>query len=481
MQIKHQRLQSLSDLPKLKDLRTLLFEAEKARGCLIELPFFLTKSNEHFSLTAQYDISSAEPIWTLYQGQGSDSKLMWSSPFTDLELLLDVVRLSIPTSVEKVSIPSELAPRTTSGIRPEDIATAKTSESNPSLPPGYYPYPPAVPPGYTPFPPGYIPYPPPGYAYPYPYPAYPPGFDPNKPYPPPGYPAYPAPYPPQTVPANPPDSGLPAANAVPKAGTVPVQPGPPSMSTSELPPPPPPAKPNNDLFEKKPNILLGHFLVEAGLLPEPTLDAALRMQELVRVGAFSNSQAAEAVRRAHQRGGALDASIEPLDALSDLGELKDIGPPLGQILVESGLITVPVLKEALRLQAVIRSGAITQEEACHTLYKEHFGAETNPDKMDEDSPRINRVIRLLVKTTILSNQDLVAARNVRFKIGGQVSKILLENRKVDQETFEAAEECEVLFTAEKIDLAQATKALQRCRETGMHFRAVAKEMNLPLS
>jgi hypothetical protein len=478
MPTNHQRLQSLSDLPTLKDLRQLLFEAEKTRGCLIELPWFLTKSNEHFSLTAQYDASSAEPIWTLYQGRGSESKMMWSSPFTDLDMLLDVVRLSIPASVEKVSIPSELKPRTTGGVRSEDIATAKTSESNPSLPPGYYPYPPALPPGYAPFPPGY--YPPPGYAYPYPYPAYPPGFDPNQPYPPPGYPAYPSPYPPQAAPANPPPPGLADGNAVPKTGAVPVPPpAPPSMTTSNL--PPPPAKPNNDLFEKKPNILLGHFLVEAGLLPEPTLDAALRMQELVRVGAFSNTQAAEAVRRAHQRGGALDQSIEPLAALSDLTELKDIGPPLGQILVESGLISVPVLKEALRLQAVIRSGAITEEEACHTLYKEHFGAETNPDRMEEDSPRINRVIRLLVKTTILSNQELVAARNVRFKSGGQVSKILLENKKVDQETFAAAEECEVLFTAEKIDLEQATRALQRCRETGMGFRAVAKEMNLPLS
>ncbi len=90
---KHQRLQLLPDLPTLKDLRLLLFEAQKATGCLFELPWFLEKSNEHFSLTVQYDFGGSEPIWTLYQGQGSNSKLMWSSPFKDLELLLDVITL----------------------------------------------------------------------------------------------------------------------------------------------------------------------------------------------------------------------------------------------------------------------------------------------------------------------------------------------------------------------------------------------------
>jgi hypothetical protein len=242
----------------------------------------------------------------------------------------------------------------------------------------------------------------------------------------------------------------------------------------------PAVKPQSEpLPKKKPNILLGNFLVQAGLFPEPTLDAALRMQDLVKSGALSNSQAAEAVKRAHQRGGALDPAFEQKILKKDLAELKRLGPPLGQILVEAGLITIPILKESLQLQKLIRSGAMTQEEACQQLQSEHLSSPASVDKLDQDSPRINRVIRLLMKVGIITNQDLISARNTRFKSGGKVSRILIDFDKVDRHTFEAAEECEVLFSAEEIDLEQATRALRKCRETGMGFGAVAQDMGFP--
>jgi hypothetical protein len=328
-----------------------------------------------------------------------------------------------------------------------------------------------VPGPYPPPPPGYPVYPTPypGYSYP----AFPPASDQSgqPAYPPPGYPVYPTPYPAYAYPPMP--AAPPSAPAPSTAGTLPVQTGPPVASQSDLTPPQEVQK--AETIAKKPNILLGHFLVEAGLVPEPTLDAALRVQELVKTGAFTNSQAAEAVRRAHQRGGALDENPKSGKRPANL---KSIGPPLGQILVEAGLITVSVLKESLRLQELIRTGKMSQEDACKTLYDEHVGVEAKEDKADEDSPRINRVIRLLVNTGILSNQDLVTARNTRHKSGGKVSTILLSAQKIDKKIFEAAEECEVLFTEEKIDLEQATAALKECKKRNVKFRYIADEMKL---
>jgi hypothetical protein len=477
---KHQRLEPLSGLPSPADLRNLRSEGERARGCCFELPFFAEKANENYSLTVQCSFGAGtEPVWTLYEGTGSKSRVMWSTPFVDLELLMDVVTLSIPKSVESVEMPAHLAPQTEKEEE-EEPEKEEPAAAQP-VPHGYYPYPPALPPG---TPPGYVPgpYPPPGYpVYPTPYPgySYPPYPMPTDAngqpvYPPPGYPVYPTPYPGYSYPPMP-DPASPAAAPLPTAGTLPVQTGPPPASQSEL-TPPQEVQPDN-LFNKKPNILLGHFLVEAGLVPEPTLDAALRVQELVKTGAFTNSQAAEAVRRAHQRGG-LDPAVENQKPNKKNADLKLIGPPLGQILVEAGLITVSVLKESLRLQDLIRTGKMSQEDACKTLSDEHVAVEAREDKADEDSPRINRVIRLLVNTGILSNQDLVAARNTRHKNGGKISKILLSSNKIDQKIFEAAEECEVFFTEEKIDLEQATKALKECQKRKVKFRYVADEMKL---
>jgi len=505
---KQLRLEPLSTFPQIKDLKKAMQEAERARGCTVELPWYIEEGNQHFSLTVRCEMSGGEPMWVLYSGSGAESRPLWSSPFLDMELLGDVLALSIPNVIKKTEFPAELAPRSeengdaTSGAEPEPATDPAKNPGvaagpavvppQPAVPPGapgYYPY--AMPPGYMPYPPGYG-YPPQGYPQGYPpgYGYYAPGYypapgvpqgDPNAPqqagqapYPyqfPPGYPGYPpGPQPPQVAP-----------EPVQKAGTVPMQKGPPASQSSNLPPPPggPDLNQPLDLLKKKPNILLGHFLVEAGVVAEPTLDAALRVQELVKVGFFTTSQAAEAVRRAHQRGG-LDPAYESVDA--DLtAEMKRIAPPLGQILVEAGLLTSAVLKEALRLQDIVRTGSMNEEEACRSLGIVHFGATKVHDSDEEDSPRVNRVIRLMVNCGIISNKDLVAARNTRHKQGGQVSKILISNGAVDKRTFEAAEECEPFVTSEKIKIEQAAKTLDLCKRSIMPFKEAAKELKISLT
>jgi hypothetical protein len=499
---KQLRLEPLSTFPQIKDLKKALQEADKAKGCTVELPWFVEEGNQQFSLTVRCEMSGGEPMWVLYSGSGAESRPLWSSPFLDMELLGDVLALSIPNVVgKKTELPAELAPKAekdsdaTSDTKPTPAAEPvqptqpggqPAPQAAPPGAPGYYPY--AVPPGYMPYPPGYPPgYPqgyPPGYGYYapgyYPMPGMPQG-DPNAPqqagqapypYPyPPAYPGYPAvPQPAQAPPEQ-----------VQKAGTVPMQPGPPASASSNLPPPPalPDLNQPLDLLKKKPNILLGHFLVEAGIVAEPTLDAALRVQELVKAGFFTTSQAAEAVRRAHQRGG-LDPAYESVDA-NLTAEMKRMAPPLGQILVEAGLLTSAVLKEALRLQDIVRTGSMNEEEACRSLGIVHFGAAKERDAEEEDSPRVNRVIRLMVNCGIISNKDLVAARNTRHKQGGRVSKLLIVSGAVDKRTFEAAEECEPFVTNEKLKIEQAAKVLDLCKRSIMSFRDATKELKIPLT
>jgi hypothetical protein len=477
---KHLRLDPLTAMPVNSDLKNVLAEAEKAKGCTVELPWSSERTNKTYALTVRCEFNGGEPIWTLYEGVGAQSRALWSSPFADIELLKDVLALSLPDTLEKAELPAHLLPQAEKEEkkeRPAETAPQPPTPQPVQVPPNpYYPYPP----------PGYAPYPPPGgyYPYPYPYPPYPPGYpppyDPNQhqTYPPGTLPTFQQPYP--TYPyAAPPNAPAPPAQADPyqRANTLPVQPGPPVVPEQRTVPPPEVKPP--DLTQRGPNLLLGQYLVDAGMMPEQTLYAALRMQEFVKAGSFTPSQAAEAVRRAHARGGALDPALDN-GPIKPSGEQTVYRPPIGQILVEAGIIGSSALKAALKFQELVRTGKLSEDDACKLLYDQHFGANESEDREEEDSPRVNRVLRVLVKTSVISNADLVAARNVRFKSGGVVSKILLSSGKIDKETFVAAEECEPFVTDEKVSVQDASKILLHCKEKRMKFRDAVRELGIRL-
>ena len=127
---------------------------------------------------------------------------------------------------------------------------------------------------------------------------------------------------------------------------------------------------------KRPNLLIGEFIVLTGLIPKSTVEAALELQEMVRNGFLSTTQAAEAVLRAHSRGGQIE-QFSPSSVPQNADKAKVIAPPLGEILVESGLIRISILKALLNLQEVVRTGALSKEEAIESFRLEHFGKDKN--------------------------------------------------------------------------------------------------------
>lgn len=503
---RHVRMNPLLAPPSVAELQTVLFEADHTKGSTIEQPWRSLSTKKSYSLTVRAELAGGEPIWTLYEGEGANSQILWSSPFRDLELLHDVISLTLPEDAQSKkaegekktskngSSPEPAEPR--AGGQPAKQPQASPAASNqtpapsvqpqpsnaPSAQPPYpYPAPAAPPPGY--YPPGYMPAP---YGYPMPYPGYAPPPMPIGPngqpvYPPNYYPGYPyapgyLPYPYGGAPAAPPPGGT-YPDSLGTATTVPIKPGVPPAAPGDL-APIPSLRPDPELLKKASNILLGHFLVESGLIPERTLLAALRLQELVKRGFLSSAQAAEAVRRSHERGGEGDPDWEKLKTDMTKVEINAIGPPLGQLLVEAGLISSIVLKAALKLQEVVRSGAMSKEDACKTLYGEYFGT-TRAGKVqetDDDSPQVNRVVRLLIKAGIINDQDVIRAKNVRQKHGGKVSKILIATGKVDQQTFDAATECEILVAAEKIKIEKAMIALHYCQRSRVSFKEAVKEL-----
>jgi len=401
---------------------------------------------------------------------------------------------------QEISIPA--------GYYQQQAGQPPVAPGAPQYPQGGQPMPPAQPgqppqPGFG-YPPGYNYQPVPGQPYP-----------PQAPYPmPPGY-VYPPGYPPVNYP---PGYGYPSGYPYP-ASTVPLNYGPGAVT----PPPDPYANnlmmPSPELMNKRPMVMLGTFLVEAGLVPKTTIDAALQVQALVSQGTLSAMKAAEAVRRAHQRGG----FVEPENIQSTVQPNESVvrvKPQLGQVLVMAGIISAAQLKAGLRMQDAMRTGALTMEQAVTTLHNElgneskpkapepETGAQTfekdrsqtgsgqartqtnagasntgsklqPPAEVEEpDSEEAKKALTLLTQAGLLTEVDLEAANRVRTTRGGELTKILAAAGKVDKLTIEAATTCQRFIEGGHLRVDQAIMALHYCQRMRVPFEEAASELGL---
>ena len=81
---KHLKLDLLESTPSINDLKQALGHAQKLRGCTIELPWNLNDLKASFALAVCIEVKAEEPFWTLYEGEGNKSHVLWSAPFSDL-------------------------------------------------------------------------------------------------------------------------------------------------------------------------------------------------------------------------------------------------------------------------------------------------------------------------------------------------------------------------------------------------------------
>ncbi|MCB9469776.1 MAG: hypothetical protein H6677_16020 [Candidatus Obscuribacterales bacterium] len=519
---KHVRLSALTGQPDLISVRSVYEEARKARGCTVELPWRNRKTDVNYSLTVRVELAGGDPVWTLYEGDSGSSRVVWSSSFEDVELLYDVLTLSLPEEAEG-DLESEI--KSAREAKSSSASSSSSSSSAPDAsakPPGYYdsgflkeedlefykqkeevrkkteerefpvietpkeqpapepqkekapapePAAPAAasaPPAPAPaptqdqtslgsgaypqvYPPGYPP--PPGYGYPPGYPA--PGYG----YPPPGY-GYPPGYPP---PGYPPQQGYghPSQQGNELAGTVAVQPG--STPRSERPTGEYSSNLPRHASKDQPNVRLGQFLVEAGIVPQATVDAALQLQDLVRSGSLPTAKAAEAVRRAHVRGGQVDPALTSINPSNEASSV--VAPPLGQILVEAAILRGPVLKTALNLQQSVRDEKINKEEAIDQLCVEVFGVSAKKSSGDSETKESTKAVELLKSAGLLSDFDLDTASKVKDKHGGRLVNILQRAGKLDAMTVEAALQCVRLMKEDKLNLDKAAIALHYCQRS----------------
>jgi hypothetical protein len=184
-----------------------------------------------------------------------------------------------------------------------------------------------------------------------------------------------------------------------------------------------------DMLSKgQPNLLLGHLFVEAGFLPEPLVEAALKVQELVRQGHLSNQGAVEALKRAAERGGFLDEET-----------------------LASCRASYPVVGEAPPRPA-------------------NAGAQTDPREA------ARQVIMLIHNAGIVSENDISTAESVRRKHGGDVGSILVAAGKIERFTLDAARGCYPLVRDSRLNMDEAVRILRHCQKNKASLEDACRDL-----
>jgi len=298
-------------------------------------------------------------------------------------------------------------------------------------------FPPAAPgyppPGGSPYPGGY---PPPQPSYPPPQPQYPPqGYQQAPPgY---GYGGYPPPQP-----GYPPAAPYPAAPAndspwISRSSESPAYNPGSTGSTGSLPPEMFPMKggmsSDHDAGrEKGTNILLGTLLFEAEFINQPTLNAALKLQDMVREGKLSIADAPETLKRLHTMGGSIDQYINKGDF----------------------------------------TGGSESRSSSSSSSKPSGSSSANVAEQ-------RSVFDLLQKAGLLKEDDLKSASQVRSKHGGDMVAILQAAGKMDAGTYKAATTCIPLIRDNKMKVEQCIIALNYCSRSRVDFDTALEEMGWP--
>jgi hypothetical protein len=203
------------------------------------------------------------------------------------------------------------------------------------------------------------------------------------------------------------------------------------------------------LLDKRPNLLLGSMLTGAGLISEPTLEAALKLQDLIRDERMSPERAPHVLKRLHAMGGNIDQYLTPDDTSLEPPSLSGAPP-------KPKKPAPPAAKPAGGAPAPAAAGA--------------------PGGAPGAKRNLKPAFDLLQTAGILSEEDIKVALEVRQKHGGDLVGILEAASKVSRKTVDAAFVCLPLIREGLLKVEQCIIALNYCSRMRVGFDEALDEM-----
>ncbi|MBI1270942.1 hypothetical protein GC174_10965 [bacterium] len=257
---------------------------------------------------------------------------------------------------------------------------------------------------------------------------------------------------------------------------------------------------------------LARVLVLQGALSEFVAYAALTAQTLLRDEKIARDQAVGALRLTKMHGDSLEDYLEfgglrkirpdhilrlgeffvlaelvsELDLLSAVETGLAEAKPIGQILVESGLVGENVVEAALDLQDLIRANKICPNKAVDLLRRcdetgnsvveelESFVAEI---PAGNELPREDaRLLELVHGLSFLSDSDFKKIVGQLKGSGMSAEQYLVEHKLISTSRLEAAKKCRVLLEGGVLTLEQSIFAVHMWLWSGGELEDVLREI-----
>ena len=265
---------------------------------------------------------------------------------------------------------------------------------------------------------------------------------------------------------------------------------------------------DNALKQSRENKLpLGRCLVLSRSLTSALLASALTAQVLLRDGKITRKQALEGLRAAQKKHQTIESSLEEVGVFKAnpsnvrVGELLtaaglvtegdkisavEVGlveqKPIGQVLLQSGMITNQQLQDSLRLQEKVSAGNLTGAQASEVLRQatarrvpiDIVLSERNTK--DDEIARANEVIEILATAGLISKEDYAKSESVSKATNISLGEVMLNNGTIGRPLLRNAVQATDLVRTNMLKIEQAAAALRYSSKTGVDFADALKEV-----
>ena len=263
------------------------------------------------------------------------------------------------------------------------------------------------------------------------------------------------------------------------------------------------------LQQQKSGLPFGRILILSGTTTEALLAAAVNAQILIRDKKIGKDEAIAALKESRQRQVSLETSLEakgfyelPKRSAPRLGELLTFAgiisdhelvraletglitqKPVGEVLIQSKLLSREVLEAALAVQKHLASGSLSFNEARSVLDNVKDGMNLDAaikslHTMETKAQKAQAVslFQFLKMFRCIDDNDVAQAFEVAKHNTQIISQILLIGGNIDENSLAKADECRTLVNEGKLTLEHASIAFDYSRRRGMSLQDSLREL-----
>jgi hypothetical protein len=175
---------------------------------------------------------------------------------------------------------------------------------------------------------------------------------------------------------------------------------------------------------------------------------------------------------------------------SDLMNLLEIGllneKPIGEVLIESGLINRELVSAALRLQAMVQDGTLTALQSAEALAQVQSkglsiaAAVAELGLLKTQPHETIKLGELLTVAGFITPTDIQKAVELGTKNSALIGKMLLVCGAIDESTLHASLRCQFLIREGFLKMEQAIIALHYCQRKQVTFDEAMEELGWQL-